>query len=86
MVCTWTLCDAERYNFGYRVAPIGGISGPFNDTGATATIFYGDGSNFVNGSVGLGFVEIAGVSIPNQGSAYSYSFFLEHLTNPNNLS
>jgi hypothetical protein len=49
------------------VAPTGGISGAFNDTGAFATIAYGDGSNFVNGSVGLGLVEVAGFSIPNQG-------------------
>jgi saccharopepsin len=48
------------------VAPPGGVSGSFNNTGAIATIFYGDGSNFVNGSVGLGLVEIAGFSIPNQ--------------------
>ncbi|KAJ7237717.1 aspartic peptidase domain-containing protein [Mycena haematopus] len=48
------------------VAPPGGISGTFNNTGACAAIFYGDGSNFVNGSVGLGLVEIAGFSIPNQ--------------------
>ncbi|KAJ7801053.1 aspartic peptidase domain-containing protein [Mycena olivaceomarginata] len=48
------------------VAPTGGISGAFNDTGAFATIAYGDGSNFVNGSVGLGLVEVAGFSIPNQ--------------------
>ncbi|KAJ7041959.1 aspartic peptidase domain-containing protein [Mycena alexandri] len=48
------------------VAPIGGISGSFNDTGAFATIYYGDGSNFINGSVGLAPVEIAGFSIPQQ--------------------
>ncbi|KAJ6500805.1 aspartic peptidase domain-containing protein [Mycena sanguinolenta] len=48
------------------VAPLGGISGSFNDTGAFAAIYYGDGSNFVNGSIGLGLVEIAGMSIPNQ--------------------
>ncbi|KAJ6567113.1 aspartic peptidase domain-containing protein [Mycena capillaripes] len=48
------------------VAPIGGISGSFNDTGAVALIAYGDGSNFVNGSVGLATVEIAGFTILNQ--------------------
>ncbi|KAJ7184584.1 aspartic peptidase domain-containing protein [Mycena filopes] len=48
------------------VAPVGGISGRFNDTTAIATIYYGDGSNFVNGSVGLAEIEIAGFSIPQQ--------------------
>ncbi|KAJ7765708.1 aspartic peptidase domain-containing protein [Mycena metata] len=48
------------------VAPVGGISGAFNNTGAFAAIYYGDGSNFINGSVGLGQVEIAGFSIPQQ--------------------
>ncbi|KAJ7684330.1 hypothetical protein DFH06DRAFT_1288673 [Mycena polygramma] len=48
------------------VAPIGGISGSFKNTGASAEIAYGDGSNFVNGTVGLGLVEIAGFSIPEQ--------------------
>ncbi|KAJ6596677.1 aspartic peptidase domain-containing protein [Mycena sp. CBHHK59/15] len=47
------------------VQPPGGI-GSFNDTGANATIFYGDGSNFVNGNVGLAAVEIAGRQIPTQ--------------------
>ncbi|KAJ7500386.1 aspartic peptidase domain-containing protein [Mycena galericulata] len=48
------------------VAPSGGVSDPVNNTGAFATIYYGDGSNFVNGSVDLGLVEIAGFDIPNQ--------------------
>ncbi|KAJ6606065.1 aspartic peptidase domain-containing protein [Mycena vulgaris] len=48
------------------VAPPTGISGAFNNTGAFAEIAYGDGTNFVNGSVGLGPVEIAGFTIPNQ--------------------
>ncbi|KAJ6584274.1 aspartic peptidase domain-containing protein [Mycena sp. CBHHK59/15] len=47
------------------VQPPGGI-GSFNDTGANATIHYGDGSNFVNGNVGLASVEIAGHQIPTQ--------------------
>ncbi|KAJ7119087.1 aspartic peptidase domain-containing protein [Mycena epipterygia] len=48
------------------VAPIGGISGSVHDTGAFAEIAYGDGSNFVNGSVGLAEVDIAGFTIPEQ--------------------
>ncbi|KAJ7700723.1 aspartic peptidase domain-containing protein [Mycena rosella] len=48
------------------VAPPTGISGSFKDTGASATIAYGDGSNFVNGTIGVGLVEIAGFSIPDQ--------------------
>ncbi|KAJ7061462.1 aspartic peptidase domain-containing protein [Mycena amicta] len=48
------------------VAPVGGLAGQVKDTGAFAAIFYGDGSNFINGSVDLGDVEIAGFSIPQQ--------------------
>ncbi|KAJ7684358.1 aspartic peptidase domain-containing protein [Mycena polygramma] len=48
------------------VQPPGGISGSFKNTGAIANISYGDGSNIVNGTVGLGLVEIAGFTIPQQ--------------------
>ncbi|KAF7353878.1 Six-hairpin glycosidase [Mycena venus] len=59
-------CMLDTGSTDMYVAPPGGISGPFNDTGVFTAIFYGDGSNFVNGSVGLGQVEIAGFTIPNQ--------------------
>ncbi|KAJ7084889.1 aspartic peptidase domain-containing protein [Mycena belliarum] len=48
------------------VAPPSGISGSFNDTRANATIYYGDGSNYVNGHVGIAMVEFAGYDIPDQ--------------------
>ncbi|KAF7315008.1 Six-hairpin glycosidase [Mycena indigotica] len=48
------------------VAPPNGLKDQVDETGAFATIFYGDGSAFVNGSVELGDVEIAGNSIPHQ--------------------
>ncbi|KAJ6514395.1 hypothetical protein C8R47DRAFT_571430 [Mycena vitilis] len=44
----------------------GGISGSFTNTGAIANLSYGDGSNTVKGTVGLGLVEIAGFTIPQQ--------------------
>ncbi|KAK7035991.1 Six-hairpin glycosidase [Favolaschia claudopus] len=48
------------------VAPLDEITGSFKNTGASASIFYGDGSNFVNGTVLTGQVEIAGITIPHQ--------------------
>ncbi|KAJ7643773.1 aspartic peptidase domain-containing protein [Roridomyces roridus] len=42
------------------------LSGNFTDTGAVAAIFYGDGSNFVNGTVGIAEVEVAGQKIADQ--------------------
>ncbi|KAF7298353.1 Six-hairpin glycosidase [Mycena kentingensis (nom. inval.)] len=48
------------------VAPPGGLSGKGKKTGAVAALYYGDGSNFVNGSVDLGSVEIAGYTIADQ--------------------
>ncbi|KAJ6455976.1 aspartic peptidase domain-containing protein [Mycena vitilis] len=48
------------------VQPPGGLSGSFENTGVPAKLSFGDGTNFVNGTVGLGLVEIAGISIPRQ--------------------
>ncbi|KAJ7684352.1 aspartic peptidase domain-containing protein [Mycena polygramma] len=48
------------------VQPPGGLSGSFENTGVPAKLSFGDGTNFVNGTVGLGLVEIAGMSIPQQ--------------------
>ncbi|KAJ6455982.1 hypothetical protein C8R47DRAFT_1203748 [Mycena vitilis] len=48
------------------VQPPGGLTGPYNNTGVPAILHYGDGTNFVNGTVGLGLVEIAGFTIPDQ--------------------
>ncbi|KAJ6514403.1 aspartic peptidase domain-containing protein [Mycena vitilis] len=48
------------------VQPPGGISGSFTNTGAIANLSYGDGSNTLKGTVGLGIVEIAGFTIPQQ--------------------
>ncbi|KAJ7643772.1 aspartic peptidase domain-containing protein [Roridomyces roridus] len=43
-----------------------GLSGQVNESGTSAELRYGDGSTFVNGSVELGLVEIAGHTIPQQ--------------------
>ncbi|KAJ7161818.1 aspartic peptidase domain-containing protein [Mycena crocata] len=48
------------------VEPVGGLSGLFNDTGAVATLKYGDGTNFVNGTVGFAEVKLAGFAISSQ--------------------
>lgn len=43
--------------------------GPFTDTGVVAKMSFGDGSTFVNGTIGLGPVEFVGFDIPKQGAA-----------------
>ncbi|KAJ7434875.1 aspartic peptidase domain-containing protein [Mycena latifolia] len=48
------------------VNPPAGLSGPFTDTGVAAKLAYGDGSSFVNGTIGLGQVEFAGFTVPAQ--------------------
>ncbi|KAF7323395.1 Six-hairpin glycosidase [Mycena chlorophos] len=48
------------------VAPPGGLVGATTDSKTFAEIAYGDGSNFVNGSVLWGEVDIAGYTIPQQ--------------------
>ncbi|KAJ7604943.1 aspartic peptidase domain-containing protein [Mycena polygramma] len=49
------------------VQPNAGVSlGSINNTNAIASMGYGDGSDSVNGTVGLGLVEIAGFTIPQQ--------------------
>ncbi|KAJ7169191.1 aspartic peptidase domain-containing protein [Mycena crocata] len=45
--------------------PPGGV-GPFEDTGVDHRISYGEGKTFINGSIGLGDMEIAGHRIPRQ--------------------
>ncbi|KAJ7255244.1 aspartic peptidase domain-containing protein [Mycena rebaudengoi] len=40
--------------------------GPFTDTGVVAKMSFGDGSTFVNGTIGLGPVEFVGFDIPKQ--------------------
>ncbi|KAJ7609219.1 aspartic peptidase domain-containing protein [Mycena polygramma] len=48
------------------VDPPGGITGTFKSTGVAANLGFGDGSTFVNGTIGLAEVEIAGVKVPAQ--------------------
>ncbi|KAJ7151840.1 aspartic peptidase domain-containing protein [Mycena crocata] len=45
--------------------PVGGV-GPFENTGVTHQINYGEGATFINGTIGLGDIEIAGHRIPRQ--------------------
>jgi hypothetical protein len=49
-----------------RVEPPGGLAS-FHDTGVSGEIRFADGSVFVNGTIGLGAVDIAGHQIPTQG-------------------
>jgi hypothetical protein len=42
--------------------------GSFEDTGVSHQINYGDGSAFINGTIGLAEVAIAGHTISSQGT------------------
>ncbi|KAJ6566826.1 aspartic peptidase domain-containing protein [Mycena capillaripes] len=48
------------------VAPRRGAIGPFESTGVAVKLAFGDGNAFVNGTIGLGKVEIAGSEVPAQ--------------------
>ncbi|KAJ7288684.1 aspartic peptidase domain-containing protein [Mycena rebaudengoi] len=50
----------------YVDPPKGIKASTYNNTGVYAAIYYGDGTNYVNGTVGLGLVDIAGHQIPMQ--------------------
>ncbi|KAJ7201270.1 aspartic peptidase domain-containing protein [Mycena pura] len=50
---------------------VGSGVGAFNNTGAAVELLFGDGSDFVNGTIGLADVEIAGHKIPAQGELYT---------------
>ncbi|KAJ7613901.1 aspartic peptidase domain-containing protein [Mycena polygramma] len=46
--------------------PPGGVIGAFNSTGVAAKLDFGDGTYFVNGTIGLAKVAIAGQKVPAQ--------------------
>ncbi|KAJ7107988.1 aspartic peptidase domain-containing protein [Mycena crocata] len=65
--------------------PPGGV-GPFENTGVAHMIKYGEGKTFVNGTIALGDIEIAGHRIPRQAFINVTQYMLTHTVKINGLN
>jgi hypothetical protein len=61
--------DLRCVNRAFRLNPYDGV-GWFEDTGVSHEIRYGEGATFINGTIGLADMSIAGHDIHHQGKSH----------------